>query len=714
MTLTKQDLQALRPEIKLKRIAVALSSLAYATGRSEKVFNASTTLQNRRVFKDQIKIIGALLEEGRILPIIEQHVARTGRDTNSRMYDLFDKRVWGVLKEGGKLVSDSFTATEEIAVQHIREDILSKVHNFNFAGDKYDEVSRLRGFVDPSHSYNKGSSHKNNTMIIPKRKPGKYRLLTAPSDYKKIYLKNLSREITSNFPQDDRILAYRDGMDYVKFIKDSKFTHDKMLGLDLKDYYHQVSASKLKIAASRVALSQTKKILGNDFAEVSHPELIVKIGKAVRQWVKPLDFYDNTSYYNIVVGIYNSLFALESFALVTKDRASEEDSGDFVKHSQRALDSLVADTASWGTKLSDMRNDAQWATSLLVLGMIDLFENTGHLLIFHKIKYVTDNERKSVDQGMKLALATLKYIVPRKLKVGLKHGKLSESYAYANKPSREILESKEAILTARTTQFEQPLRLLDYMTSQLVDFVSATIPTGIPNLLNCKVEDKLAESFFTNVKETSKPKIKYPAPIYKVLRNHPNRFARIMSWASIYKSKEVKWRRSLPQGYPTSGVVANYAGLAIVESLEVNLKGVLGIKDVKVLMYSDNLQILYSYTGNPPEEAKRFLDEKVSKISADTIESEGFYMNVDKIESYDKEEKRILGLLLDQHGNARTSRKLMRTINQIVINLNKKESIVYKGKAYSRKDLRRLNGLQLWYARTLENEHSRKLIPRNF
>ena len=105
-----------------------------------------------------------------------------------------------------------------------------------------------------------------------------------------------------------------------------------------------------------------------------------------------------------------------------------------------------------------------------------------------------------------------------------------------------------------------------------------------------------------------------------------------------------------------------------------------------------------------------FISKEVNKVCKDY----NLTLNKEKEMFFSKRDKKMLGLLINKEGDVRVSRQTRRMINQIIINLNKKESIMYKGMTYTRENLSRLKGLINWLNRTDNKGYNRLLIPMEF
>jgi hypothetical protein len=178
-------------------------------------------------------------------------------------------------------------------------------------------------------------------------------------------------------------------------------------------------------------------------------------------------------------------------------------------------------------------------------------------------------------------------------------------------------------------------------------------------------------------------------------------------------SDDIEWIRALPQGSPVSGLMVNYLNELIINDINNILKEELYIDRFETVIYSDNIYVFYD--NNPKVSATPYkIPSMISKIVNSCTEEFDLKMNKDKEMFFNDRDKKMLGLLINSEGDVRTSRRLRREINQIIINLNKYEEINYKGITYKRSDLQRLNGLITWLHRTANLGYNRSVLPLEF
>ena len=179
----------------------------------------------------------------------------------------------------------------------------------------------------------------------------------------------------------------------------------------------------------------------------------------------------------------------------------------------------------------------------------------------------------------------------------------------------------------------------------------------------------------------------------------------------ISDNSQLKYAYGLPQGAPTSSFLANAMSEVLLNAISdkdasLQERGKkLAYKDLRVLVYSDNLYLWYNADSDKG-------DAQVSSLAHSVITSLGLAVNAKKTHLETGKDKKLLGVIVDSEGRVRVSRAQIYELNQIIINLTKSEtgSIEYKGYPYSSKDMRRLVGLRNWAVDSVGREGYKQTI----
>ncbi len=524
------------------------------------------------------------------------------------------------------------------------------------------------------------------SFLIPKRKKGRYRLITAPTWDKKQGLQALNRSMTESFPQDERILAYRDGADYVKILKEGGLTQDRMLGIDLTDFYHQVNGKVLDQALCDSLVAERTQLFGADILEIPAAEAITRMITFIDEAIGDPWEYDSEKLKNMALNVQCMLLNSSATLLILEgfERLLQTQGHLLPQHTLREITN-AGPGGNTTTGVPDPFEDAV----LLPLGLAALHQamTTSDLLVFQPLA------AKELSHKQEAAMASF-------------------LWNRSSTPQGSPVPSKSISYYGTSARY-----ILLFLFRRLKAFTAAAIPVGVTSVLQTPISsdtawglanDKLVEAggaclTFEGTKPLRKVFPKGLPSVAKILHNLDTR------------ANPVSWVTALPQGYPTSGIISNYVGLALLDKIEASLKTIPGVTRVKVTIFSDNLNIFYDFTDkNLPEMGRDYIAQQVKQACTTSIEKEGLPVNPEKFEDHSKD-KPLLGVIMDENGELRSSRKIVRTLNQILLNVKRAPGVItYKGKAYSKEHMHSYYGLLRWFERTDNKNYSRKLFTPEF
>jgi len=163
-----------------------------------------------------------------------------------------------------------------------------------------------------------------------------------------------------------------------------------------------------------------------------------------------------------------------------------------------------------------------------------------------------------------------------------------------------------------------------------------------------------------------------------------------------------------PQGYPTSPALANIVVESLKNCVKKELRDVLGETDFQLYVYADNILVFFNKGVSNSDSLTKIIIKTIKKVG----KQHHLYFS-DKKTYWSEEDHLFLGIALNtEKEDVRVTLKFLRKLNQIIINLNKKPEIVYKGVTYTRKDVLKLLGMSAWVKKLRkDSKYKRKLIP---
>jgi len=580
-------------------------------------------------------------------------------------------------------------------------------------------------------------------FLAPKKGYKSLRLITAPNVELKYIQAKINRVMQVTHLFDDSIVAYKPGADHVKYLKDSRLAYDSMLSVDFSNYFSEIRGSKLHTALGEYLFPDSKNELYSLALKVSeaiknrltlslpdYKACLIAMNLEIDSVMQKLD-YELAMCKNIgleplvlepcqdIVVQFEDLDEL--YLALAENRPNHLRSRlrlMFVRSNQDQVFNFM-------TKL----------IAILKIQRLLLMKRSWYMLKSAVRLAQTDSDKPSignsllnfmfkaiVEHNLYFKINDLHTAVPDLRLMGDDSTIRSYSGSFNKRALFKVIESK--LGTEFKLNLQQPVRYgrggFDVLTSvqydNLVKILTCNIPSasGYEKFIKTKqvVKTDLDEVFGFDTGEggtivgTAKKFKKCPA-YYKTLG--------LFSKDNGNKHKVFK---ALPQGGPTSGTVANLLNEKILSHLKKELPEV----DYRICIYSDNVYVFFNkgtLSGIDATTGKKETARPVKYIIRDKVEkvcSElSIRLNPSKINIYEDADRKVLGTISDTKGDIRLSRRKMYELNQIIINLNKKPTINYKGKVYTRTDMASYLGKLNWFKRvTAGSPYQRKLIMPNW
>lgn len=523
--------------------------------------------------------------------------------------------------------------------------------------------------VNNGYSFKENVGTKYNHFFIPKKEKGKLRLITAP----KTELKAMQRKLnsvfyssTKGFPEN--ILAYSPGSDYVKTLAEKQLKYDHMINFDVKNFFHQMCGRTLDSAISNLVLKQIEKHIPLDkFYDTSEQSTVNNFKTLFEDEIKYINKMKNTKVPIQVAPLFDSIWSSSSVLLhYGSTILKNAESSNFLEENCESRRALL---------------EYAWMNKILLDNLSELGSEA----------YLTSTTYKLKHPINELDLFAKAFDSVRKIKLGEEISWDMRSIPAAASINI-VLKKFKGLITARMPlNYEENVR---------------SVPISAVEFDGMTIEDTTEKyGGFAEMCQHS------PEPMSYFIRKTGAR-PTFKSFINKFH-KSLNWITAIPQGAPTSGTLANFLNDIVYDDLRKSLKDSGFLADFEVMIYSDNIYIFYNNAeeyANGAFTVASFISKEVNK----TFQKHGLKLNKEKEMFFDKRDKKMLGILIDDQGEIRVSRATRRTINQIIINLNKHEKINYKGITYTRKDLRRVKGLINWLNRPGNNGYNRSLIPMTF
>jgi len=595
-------------------------------------------------------------------------------------------------------------------------------------------------------------------FFVPKQNKNKLRLIAAPKTSLKLTQKRMVERLYEVSSFDKNILAYVPEKDYVKELSSRHLSKKYMMNFDIKNFFYTIdnSGNALRLSMSEmikdityatvrdpkkdfpgvlaqllkrqvelfgydsealnvIALWETKTI---DYINRVASAYIYKLCKVMlRVMFDTLDKAVNRNPFNKTLAtdiLFKLLTLMESIKtkqlLVTSPEAV-----DYITRPEQSQRSRIAITWLFVAPPEESTVRSNCFDNLFSYSDVLLIASTVSMC-----KFLVDIDKKLVLTPTVSPDAELYGSQPMRrftrtqlcTEFFMKHSLLDIKYSSIPGLDTFSGNSQELFDLHSGKPVMQPLRCLY---SKIERFCSANIPTKIDGVLNSldlsegSVIRRRLETEF-KVDAVRDGKIDYTR-----LYHSPNfSYSKLLHMIkSFKKSGTLGWRVCVPQGAPTSGVMVNYLNRHLLEELREKLRSIKEIKDPDVYIYSDNIFLFYdlepAYIGPNSLHAHSKVRNAVTQVCKDfslpiNRDKDGFFMG----------DKKLLGIIVDEEGTVRISRRQLREANQIIINLNKNSTVTYKGTTYTRSDLGRIKGLINWIKRGDNEKYVRKIIPMTF
>lgn len=542
----------------------------------------------------------------------------------------------------------------------------------NLGGIKDAKANIKLGSWGSNFTNNYITNYKNDFSIysrffIPKKEKGKLRLITAPKQYLKECQRNLNEHIYKTItPQNPNILAYAPGSDYVKSLDDKELNYEAMVNFDVKNFFHQITGASLDKALGNLLVKQLERDckISLFMTDVGPVNLLSLLTNFINSEISELDAMSikDVEDSDLFVALWNSSRTLLEFAKLL-----------FESTDLRFLEFE-------STKESLLNN----ITSILVIEKLINNISATDPKAFFSGSFINTSELQnyrhscidSFKEGFNLSLKCNQITLPSN-DIG--------SLSNVNQLIYILLKKfKSCITTKIPVNYESQVKSVPISREEFNDMAISVVDGEEGNSL------KTMSEF---VRETGER-----PQFYKFVKKY---------------GKRLNWSTSLPQGAPTSGTIVNLFNDLLYKALKEKLEGNDLIAKFELFIYSDNIYVFYNVNPNIKDQefmVASFISKEVNKVCKDY----NLTLNKEKEMFFSKRDKKMLGLLINKEGDVRVSRQTRRMINQIIINLNKKESIMYKGMTYTRENLSRLKGLINWLNRTDNKGYNRLLIPMEF
>lgn len=549
----------------------------------------------------------------------------------------------------------------------------------------------LRGGIEPKYY----------KRLIPKSTPGKFRVINAPDST----TKRIQREINAMFskPIHEDLIAYTPGVNYVNKLK-KLGKYESMFSFDIKDYYTQINTYKVNtnfdrfwlgpeivklVNTSEKIVTEIKAIINSSVSTgtlylpeefTDHVHTLIRFRRDVlTKEIKKL--YDSMSVSNSIdvisklmagflLTLLNSGYVKRDIQLKVMTSYGSGDEG-YSRIEGKTVQFYFRDciTCSAGSVLCFENGDLSNLVSLnnMLIHIPSIFELRLNKT-YHEMDSITmPNDTRNATPGIIGLCPTL--------------------------PSK------------RPERVDQVLDTI-YLNSLLKNYLFKAIFTNtfkdIKKVLDIQLD--VAKHFETEAEtDLTKFKTLKDAAIWHQVRNIKFRINVSKLEYTLSKEQGI-WTTCLPQGSPCSGVIANMYASTLLSAL--NSKEALS--NYKKIMYSDNLFMFSN------DSISIYSESSVISAVKDIFRENSMDLNLDKIQHYSSD-KKLLGVIMDEEGYLRVSRRYLRELNQIIINLNRNESINYKGKVFTREDIPKLKGRINWIKQVIsDGPYVRNTIPMEF
>ena len=587
-------------------------------------------------------------------------------------------------------------------------------------------------------------------FFIPKQDKNKLRLIAAPKAGLKFTQKRLMEKLCSISSFDRDLLAYLPGKDYINTIKEDRPSRKYMMNFDIKNFFYNIDtySGSLRAATGEII----KDAVGAYVCPNDNPLMRKLMGivsddkKTMLTWAQreSLDSDSYTYIYKLCKTMYrftmnelgksvvrtpfnkvmatNIVFSLLSTMEVLKLR----------RDMLASLETRPSGT-SYGFTLSQWlfsedprgNNDEpkSFYTDPFVLEVLPiagtfaacaLMYDVDKRMLLAPIMKPSPARYSRKNRNFRTAVRAVNYYVKTSM-LGMPMEGIGTPSAIGNMASR---------LSIGTESY--PDKLLFTLASRLEKYTATSIPTRIDTALDKVAFDNrnkhvynsnvrgelpitvLTRAFGSKVFSNTENKVDY-----RELCSSPDfRFAKVLNALKEVTAKKhvYGWRNCVPQGAPTSGVIVNYLNKHLLTQLRKRVSHIPNVINPKIYIYSDNIYVLYDLKDDISGIVAVEHHKEVKDVVADVCSDFHMPLNEDK-ESFFIGDKKILGLIVDKDGDVRVGRQRLIEVNQIIINLNKHDTIDYKGTIYTRGDLSRLRGLANWVKRGDSDKYPRKLIP---
>jgi len=512
-------------------------------------------------------------------------------------------------------------------------------------------------------------------FFIPKKEKGKLRLITAPKTSLKYIQRELNDAMVSVLPDNKHVLAYKPGIDYVDTLDKEKLDYKHMLSFDIKNFFHQINNDKLGLALSSVSHGIINETIFDTSVLLNPGDIIKNLEKMVDRYHSYLyslnmddrDKTDCSLFAQIALLIYDLKFYL------TLMQTHPEISRNFT-----------------GRSLTGNGYIAQIVRIAINFSLMLLGDQIGANFYFMKPKTKLAQGRDKVNKfavDFYSNFDTIESAVNKDADYKVRN---SSDFLVVNSLTYLFLKKFEALLTTRIPlNYEDLVKTQPITSQQFKSMLAERDLDTLPANMNIEVAP-LSEY----IKETGL------RPTFGAFTNR-------------YKAENLSWVHGVPQGAPTSGALVNHINGVLYHSIKKRLEDMSFIKKYKICIFSDNVYVFYD-VSDKFEGGTYISGARISNAVNNTLSDQGLNPNFKKEALFSGEDKKLLGLIVNEEGDIRVGRKRRREINQIIILLNKQETVNYKGRVYTRKDMTRLNGLINWLNRSENVGFNRKLIDMTF
>ena len=465
------------------------------------------------------------------------------------------------------------------------------------------------------------------SWVVPKDTPGKFRLIQSPNRRLKEIQRNIHMRFSRVDNEADTLVAYYKGADYVKRLQKKRISRPGLVTLDLKDWYHQITAPRIQ----------------NGISEYLH-----KAGA--------LHTLDKKARSRTMKGGDTAMDRYMELLQMRVLQAAEF----LLRHSLRAAGKQLARVILFDVLRTLIPQ------IVFLRRHRETFPHPDHKLWK---ELVTSFERDVARDELFVSNPDLMFIPmsPKRMRAmgseeRLMTGKL------VNTLGTLVPYQATAKLGERTFDAEK-IRNVLYDKTDLPDSVVDSLQDKVTLADIQKATGRSIAACRLTIRDLG-------------IDDGPTVFA-------------------LAQGAPTSGCLANlYFAFDLLNGLRHKLEKLKEeniLEGYDILVYSDNLGIFFTpYSGATHEIATR----KILKESRAYLKKRNILVNDFKIQDYEGDDKKFLGLLIDEQGQVRVSRAYLREVNQIIIALDKNETANYKGRIYTREDMSALRGMVQWVKRT--------------